>query len=119
MCWNNQIKKIENLPDCLKRFDCENNQIEKIENLPISLIYFHYNGNQIKWVDNVEFNRINFTIKGYQSIRRIQLRMKRRFKIKNNSSRIIGRQALHWLHSPNGPMMMKNMKLLIEQGYLS
>lgn len=37
------------------------------------------------------FNRIKFTFIGYQAIKRLQKRMKRRFKIKNDASRIIGR----------------------------
>ena len=43
--------------------------------------------------------KIKFTLRGYQAIHRIQLRMKRRYKIKNDASRIIGRQVLYWLDS--------------------
>ena len=55
-------------------------------------------------------------LKGYQAIKRIQKRMKRRFKIKNDASRIIGRQVLHWLYKPNGMMFKKDWENLIKEG---
>ena len=107
-CSNNQIKVIQNLPKSLKVFDCSSNQIKVIENLPINLETFYVNFNQITkienlplglktlffdenkiiYVDNVEYKRINFTLHGYQAIRRIQRRIKLRFK-RNKAARII------------------------------
>src|SRR6476620_2809510 len=108
-CIFNQITKIENLPNSLEFFCGNNNQIRVIENLPLGLKYFFYDGNPIEYVDNVKYSDINFTLTGYQAIHRIQKRMKRRYKIKNDASRIIGRQVLHWLHSaPNGILFLKN-----------
>lgn len=66
--------------------------------------------NPIEYVDSVKFNDINFTLRGYEAIRRIQKRMKRRFKIKDEASRIIGRATLHWLWSPNGPGVKRMIK---------
>jgi hypothetical protein len=40
-------------------------------------------------------------------------RMKRRYKIKNRASQVIGRVALAWLHSaPNGPMFKRGWREL-------
>ena len=117
-CSYNQIKVIENLPENLKELYCYNNQITIIENLPLGLIDF-YGGDPILYVDNVKYTDINFTLSGYQAIRRIQKRMKRRYKIKNEASRIIGRQVLHWLWSPpKGPMVIRMIANLQAEGLL-
>jgi hypothetical protein len=86
--------------------------------LPLGLTQFYYHGNNIEFVDNVSYSKINFTLAGYQVIRRIQKRMKRRYKIKNEASRIIGRATLHWLWSPNGPSIKKMIKQMQEDGLL-
>lgn len=74
---NSLIVKIENLPQGLKSFDCRHTSIPVIENLPIGLEIFLYYNTNIKFVDNVSIDKINFTLKGYSSIKRAQLRMKR------------------------------------------
>ena len=61
---------------------------------------FYYNGNPIHFVDNVEINKINFNLDGYQAIRRIQLRMKRRFKNKLNACKIIQEDCHDWIWKP-------------------
>ena len=99
-CGNNQLTKLENLPIGLTKLWCGNNQLTKLENLPIGLQYLYYDGNPIEYVDDSPFNDINFTLKGYQAIRRIQLRMKRRYKIKNNAARVIQNGCHNWLWSP-------------------
>ena len=68
------------MPENLETFDCNYNQITKIENLPLGLKTLYLDKNKIIYVDNVEYKRINFTLQGYQAIRRIQLRIKLRFK---------------------------------------
>ena len=59
-----------------------------------------YNNNPIKYVDNIPIDSINFTLKGYQAIKRIQKRMKRRYRIKNEAARTIQRYCHNWLWSP-------------------
>jgi len=118
-CDSNQITRLENLPNCLQELDCGNNHITKIENLPISLETLYYDRNPIQFVDNVDINRVNFSLRGYQAIRRIQRRMKRRFKLKNDASRIIGRQALHWLHRVDGIMVKKGWDELVNSGLVN
>jgi hypothetical protein len=56
---------------------------------------------------------------GYQAIRRIQRRIKSRFRIKNNASRIIGRLVLHWLYKADGPMFKKNWNELVNSGLVN
>ena len=110
-CSGNEISSLDNVkfPRNLQILDCRSNQIKRIENLPLGLIYFDYNGNPIEFVDDIEYTKIKFTLKGYQAIKIIQKRMKRRYQIKNEASKKIGRQVLHWLHSaPNGILFLKN-----------
>jgi hypothetical protein len=54
--------------------------------------------NTIKFIDNVEKERISFTLKGYQSVRRIQKRMKRRYK--KAKAIIIQRGCHNWIWKP-------------------
>jgi hypothetical protein len=97
----------------LKELNCDYNYITKIESLPLGLTYFNVSYNPIEYVDDVKYSDIKFTLRGYQAIRRIQKRMKRRYKIKNRASQLIGRVALNWLHSaPNGPMFKRNWREL-------
>ena len=95
---NECIKKIENLPNSLTEFNCTWNKIKIIENLPLTLRYFGYYSNPIKFVDNVPINQINFTLRGYSSIKRIQLRMKRRYHFKNEAAKVIQKAAWNWLN---------------------
>ena len=50
---DNEIKKIENLPESLTRLCLYNNKITKIENLPNSLIYLSIHHNKIKKIENL------------------------------------------------------------------
>jgi len=52
-CWENQIKKIEKLPEGLLKFDCWENQIKKIEGLFEGLLEFYCNYNQIKKIEGL------------------------------------------------------------------
>ena len=98
-CANNKIIKIHSLPNSLKHFNCCSNMITKIENLPMSLQRFEYRDNPIKYVDDILFSSINFSLKGYQAIKRIQKRMKRRYK-RNDAARTIQKHCHNWLWSP-------------------
>ena len=110
-CGGNQITTLSdvNFPESLQLLDFSRNQITRIENLPLGLVYLtYYGGNPIEYVDDVKYSDIKFRLRGYKAIRIIQKRMKRRYKIKDESSRLIGRYTLHWLHSvPNGPMFKR------------
>ncbi len=50
---------------------------------------FYYSGNPIQYVDNVKFDSINFSLKGYQSICRLQRRLRIRYKRKQMAATII------------------------------
>ena len=96
-CSNNQITRIENLPQSLRTFWCDNNRITRIENLPQGLRAFNYINNPITHVDGVEISRVNFTLRGYQTIKRTQRRTLRRFK----SNEVILLEALEdWVWKP-------------------
>lgn len=97
---NSEIFKIGTLPIKLKTLGCSGTNISVIENLPLGLVKFYYNKNSVKYVDNVEINRINFTLRGYSAIKRIQFRMKRRFKIKNKAAKVIQAGMHNWLFKP-------------------
>jgi hypothetical protein len=86
-----------------------------LENLPESLCELDYSKNPIQFVDDVEYNRIEFSLKGYQTIRRIQKRMKRCFKMKNEASRLIGKHVLHWLYKVDGIMCKKGWENLVNE----
>lgn len=120
-CCLNQITSLNNVrfPKSLEKLSIVGNKIDKIENLPLGLQKLHYDHHKIKFIDDVRFDRIKFTLRGYQAIRRIQKRMKRRYKIKNDASKLIGRQVLHWLWSPNGPSVKRMVKKMQADGILS
>ena len=99
-CSSNSITKIHSLPDNLKKFECSYNRITKIENLPMGLIELDYYDNPIEYINDIPIESINFTLKGYQAIKRIQKRMKRRYKRKNEAARTIQRYCHNWLWSP-------------------
>ena len=124
-CIHNKISKIENLSNTLQTFYCWDNQITKIENLPSTLQNFYCAGNPIEFVDNVQFNSINFTLKGYQAIKRIQKRMKRRYRKKFEAANIIQRGCHNWLWKPicndgtlgiNCRISIKELNMLRHQG---
>jgi len=58
----NEITKIENLPSSLQMLDLENNQITKIENLPNSIqkLYLHYNEITELSLDLLEFRQLDY-----------------------------------------------------------
>jgi Leucine-rich repeat (LRR) protein len=118
-CRYNRITKLENLPNTLQELNCSGNQITKLENLPESLCELDYSKNPIQFVDDVEYNRIEFSLKGYQAIRRIQKRMKRRFKMKNEASRLIGKRVLHLLYKVDGIMCKKGWENLVNEGIIN
>jgi Leucine-rich repeat (LRR) protein len=122
-CYNNLIYEIEPgcFPDTLEYLDCSNNVLNRIEkgvlptglktlrilnnhglirleNIPIGLVELVCNN--IYYVDNLSVHRIKFSLKGYQSIRRIQKRMKRRFKRKLEAVLLIQRKCHNWLWAP-------------------
>lgn len=74
----NNITKIEPLPKTLRSLYINGNNIEKLENLPKSLRALGQNS--AKYIDNVKIDSINFNIIGYQSIKRLQLKLKKRFQ---------------------------------------
>ena len=99
-CSLTRVSKIENLPESLKVFHFCSAKLTKIENLPIGLQQIDYSFNIIKFIDNVENERISFTLKGYQSIRRIQKRIKRRYKTKIKAMIVIQRGCHNWIWKP-------------------
>jgi hypothetical protein len=106
-CYGNQITSLVgvNFPQNLEELYCSGNQITEITNPPLGLKVLFYDKSKVKYIDDVKMSDIKFSLLGYQAICRIQIRMKRRYKIKNDASRIIGRRALEWLHTaPNGDM---------------
>lgn len=119
-CCVNEITSLNNVrfSKSLEKLSIVGNKIDKIENLPLGLQQLHYDHWKTKFIDDIEFNRIKFTLGGYQAIRRIQKRMKRRYKMKNEASKLIGRQVLHWLWSPNGPSVKRMVKKMQADGYL-
>jgi len=52
-CSNNKITKIENLPNSLHTIDLDNNDITKIENLPNNLKRLHISSNPIAKIENL------------------------------------------------------------------
>lgn len=75
----NNLTKIEpSLPKTLRSLYINGNNIEKLENLPKSLRALGQNS--AKYIDNVRIDSINFNIIGYQSIKRLQLKLKRKFQ---------------------------------------
>jgi len=80
--------------------DCRFTQITKLENLPIGLQELHCNRYTILFVDNIPKETINFTLKGYNAIKRIQKRMKWRYKRKRNAARIICNGCHNWVWKP-------------------
>ena len=103
-CDYNCISKIEKLPIGLKTFHC-NNRISVIENLPLGLVNFQFNIQNVKFVDNVSVENISFSLKGYSAIKRIQLRMKRRYRLKVAAAKIIHKGLYNWLWKPEGIVM--------------
>ena len=101
-CGHNQITKIENLPTSLRKFWCGDNQITKIENLPNSLQEFDCSGNIVTMVDNLELSRFNkgvFDLGMYQSIKRLQRRIRLRYKRKIASAKVIQQGCCNCLYS--------------------
>ena len=104
-CSGTQISKIENLPSSLTYFDCCYTQVSKIENLPNSLTCFDCSWAGIKYIDNIPIEQLNFSndwefIRQYNILKRIQRRMKLRYKIKNKKARIIQAGCENWLYKP-------------------
>ena len=101
ICSFNKISKIENLPQGLLGFRCWKNNISKIENLPLGLRIFLFSKEDIKFVDNVSIDKIRFTLKGYNAIKKFQLRIKRRYK-RAQAARVIQTGLYNWLWKPEG-----------------
>lgn len=101
--------------------------ITKIENLPDSLTQFYYSNNPIKFVDNVPLDWFNgkFTLRWYQTIKKLQRRMKRRYLMRNKSALIIQRGCHDWIWKPilrdgkNGIRPRLDMNHLIEAEILN
>ena len=99
MC-KNLDELLENLPASLQEFYCWGNQITKIENLPMSLQRFRCGGNQITHVDYLELRRFNggtFDLEMYNSIKRIQRRIRCRSIRRNNAAHIIQAGCRNWI----------------------
>lgn len=62
---------------------CYGTQITKLENLPLGLTELGYDIMMVTSIDNVNSSEISFTLRGYQAIRRIQKKIKRKIKITN------------------------------------
>ena len=72
----------------------------KLENLPLGLEDIHYDSDKVKYIDDVEMSRIVFTLNGYQAIRRLQRRMKVRYRIKNKYAQVIQNGCHNWIWKP-------------------
>ncbi len=96
-CRSFLFDKIIDIPKNTMIFDCRNNYITTIENLPDGLIFFDYIGNPIKFVDCVDINRINFSLKGYQAIKRIQKRIKKKLLLKKYNIKILQEFCHDWI----------------------
>ena len=100
-CSFNKIKKIENLPDTLLELDIIYNRIQVIENLPSNLQYFVFDGNPIQFIDNIPFewfNR-NFSLSWYNCIKIFQRKFKLRFARKT-AAILIGNACHDWIYAP-------------------
>ena len=122
MCDFTLINKIENLPENLEYFSCSFTQVNKIQNLPSSLLYFnfvdtnisiienlplclqtiHFTKHHIRFIDNIPFEWFDgqFTLKKYNTIKRIQIKIKKRFILKNKATRIIQYACENWIWKP-------------------
>jgi hypothetical protein len=56
--------------------------------------------NTVKLIDNIEKERVKFTLKGYQVVRRIQKRIKRRHANKVKAMTIIQKGCHNWIWKP-------------------
>ena len=96
------ISKIENLNIHLQKLYIQATKITKLENLPyLNLLIFLKD--EIKFVDNVSVNDINFekfNIQRYNIIRKLQRRMKIRYRIKTEKIKIIQKCCENWLFKP-------------------
>ncbi len=93
----NCIARIQGLPDGLKSLYLRGNAFERIENLPLGLTCLVQDS--AKYVDNVNLSSINFTLHGYQAIRRIQKRIKRRVLL-NKKIRMLQDACRRWVWAP-------------------
>lgn len=103
-CEFSRISKIENLPISLTYLNCYGSDISKIENLPRSLIFLSFNSDKVKYVDDIPIDQLNFQrwnfIERYNIIKKLQRRMKIRYKIKNEKAKIIQAGCENWLYKP-------------------
>ena len=113
----NPVHKIENLPLTLRVLAIDCTPITKIENIPIGLAKLFYNNKTVTHVDNVKISQINFTLKGYQAIRRLQIRMKVRYKIKCIIK--IQRACHNWVFSPVCKDNTVGIRLRLDLKYLN
>ena len=93
----NNISRIQNLPDGLKSLYLRGNMFERIENIPLGLVFLVQDS--AKYIDNVALESINFTLPGYQAIRRLQRRVRRRI-LYNKKIRIIQASCKKWIWAP-------------------
>ena len=93
----------DNLDDSLTEFNCNYTDVSKIENLPSSLTSFNCSWNNIKYIDNIPIGQLNFSkwdfIKQYNTIKRLQRRIRRRTK-REKAAKIIQAGCENWLYKP-------------------
>ena len=94
----------DNLDDSLTKFECCYTKVSKIENLPSSLTCFDCLWNNIKYIDNIPIEQLNFSmdskfIRQYNTIKRLQRRIRRRTK-REKAAKIIQAGCENWLYKP-------------------
>ncbi|KAJ3382203.1 hypothetical protein HDU92_004887, partial [Lobulomyces angularis] len=92
---------LENLPNSLRVIDCiRNSRIKKIENLPFGLTTFSYVRYFVREIDNISMNEINFSLLGYQSLKRVQKRLKMRYSAIRRAAKVIHAGCFNWIWKP-------------------
>jgi Leucine-rich repeat (LRR) protein len=114
---DNKISKLENLPINLQKLYISKNKITVIENLPSGLVYLEYDTTIISKVDGIHIKCLNFTLKGYRSIKRLQLRMKVRYRRKQCII-VIQRACHNWIWKPRCNDGTIGIRLRLDTRYL-
>ena len=124
----NQITKIENLPETLIYFNFSGNPIRTIENLPRGLKCIWYERDWTRYVDNISLHwwdqRGGFKLDTYNTIKRLQRRIQLRVQRKIHAARVIQRACHDWLWKTKcrdgtmGIVLRLNLKKLREDGLI-
>ena len=72
---NNEISKIENLPDSLVNICLDNNKIKVLENIPLSVVSISIHNNPINFVSKDIYKRVlagTLTVEGVEALENLK-----------------------------------------------